>query len=207
MALDPLKAMATSRAKESAEAVCVDRCSRSVLVRLSHAVQPTCSVSSSDIAELAAMLGASAAIVGWCMGAIFTWLGRDRRRPRCCGESLERVVSCRLCAHWSGYASQEPVKKSTWEPWCGKPLNPAVDDQLIVACQINGVRDNPYLPGTLIHIPCGTVRWTLFLCSLGVLSRLHGHVGCLAGLHPRFWRHASALQMPTRVNDELQFGP
>jgi hypothetical protein len=68
-----------------------------------------------------------------------------------------------------------------------------------MACQINGVPDNPYLPGTLIHPvwsgDMGVGLW-LFVALMALLGSL--------GL--RDWR-MRPTKMPTRINDELRLAP
>ena len=144
MALDPLKAMATSRAKESAlesfvlisaVGLCWYGCH--TLFSLPALSRPV------TLLELAAMLGASAAIVGWCMGRHLYMAGK--RSPKT--QVLWGIVGA--CGFVS---SLRPLVRVRFAGTCKEKYmgavvetNPAVDDQLIVACQINGV------PTTLIY--------------------------------------------------------
>ena len=199
MALDPLKAMATSRAKESAlesfvlisaVGLCWYGCH--TLFSLPALSRPV------TLLELAAMLGASAAIVGWCMGRHLYMAGK--RSPK--NQVLWGIVGA--CGFVS---SLRPLVRVRFAGTCEEKymgavvetLNPAVDDQLIVACQINGVPDNPYLPGTLIH-PVWNGEMDPYLWVFIAFMAMLGALGL------RDWR-MRPTQMPTRINDELRLAP
>ena len=145
MALDPLKAMATSRAKESAlESFVLISGSWAVLVRLPHIVQLAGSFSSGHLVGAGCDVGGECRHRGMVYGTPFVhgWqtVSEDASamgNRGCMGfvSSLRPLVRVRFAG-----TCEEKYMGAVVET-----LNPAVDDQLIVACQINGVPDNPYL--------------------------------------------------------------